>query len=75
MLKGVFNKRFLLDLVKDLIVFGEADGSVRKVLAGYHQFHTMRHDAARSPRRVGVIWHTQGSGRGCLVLPSAEHRY
>lgn len=75
MLKGVFDKRLLLDLVKDFIVFGEADGGLRKVLAGYHQFHAVRHAVARTlaatapdgDRRVGVIWHTQGSGKSLLM--------
>jgi type I restriction enzyme, R subunit len=75
LVKGVFNKRLLLDLVKDFIVFGETDTGLKKVLAGYHQFHAVRHAvertlAATAPdgdRRVGVIWHTQGSGKSLLM--------
>ena len=75
MIRGVFEKRLLLDLIRDFIVFGEADGGLRKVLAGYHQFHAVRHAvqrtlAATAPegdRRVGVIWHTQGSGKSLLM--------
>ncbi len=74
-LKGVFDKRRLLDLVKDFVVFGETEDGVRKILAGYHQFHAVRHAvertlAATAPegdRRVGVIWHTQGSGKSLLM--------
>ena len=44
-------------------------------MAGYHQFHAVRHAvestvAATSPdgdRRIGVIWHTQGSGKSLLM--------
>ena len=47
----------------------------RQDLAGYHQFHAVRHavDAARwrrprrGDRKVGVIWHTQGSGKSLLM--------
>src|SRR5205823_5892793 len=71
----VFDKRRLLDLIKDFIVFGEADGGPAKILAGYHQFHAVRQAVARtlaatSPggdRKVGVIWHTQGSGKSLLM--------
>jgi type I restriction enzyme R subunit len=74
-LKGVFHKRRFLDLVKDFIVFGDTGEGVAKILAGYHQFHAVRHavertlDATRpeGDRKVGVIWHTQGSGKSLLM--------
>ena len=74
-LKGVFDRRRFLDLVKDFIVFGDTGSDVVKILAGYHQFHAVRHAvertlAATAPggdRKVGVIWHTQGSGKSLLM--------
>ena len=42
MLKGVFDRRRFLDLVKDFIVFGDTGSDVVKILAGYHQFHAVR---------------------------------
>jgi type I restriction enzyme R subunit len=74
-LKGVFEKRRFLSLLKDFVVFGDADGKVAKILAGYHQFHAVRHAVARTlgatrpegDRKVGVIWHTQGSGKSLLM--------
>jgi len=74
-LKGVFEKRRFLALLKDFVVFGDTDGKVSKILAGYHQFHAVRHAVARtlaatSPegdRKIGVIWHTQGSGKSLLM--------
>ena len=41
-LKGVFDRRRFLDLVKDFIVFGDTGSDVVKILAGYHQFHAVR---------------------------------
>jgi type I restriction enzyme R subunit len=41
-LKGVFERRRFLDLVKDFIVFGDTGSDVVKILAGYHQFHAVR---------------------------------
>ncbi len=74
-IKGVFDQRRLLDLVKDFIVFGDTGSDVIKILAGYHQFHAVRHAVDRTlratgpegDRRVGVIWHTQGSGKSLLM--------
>ena len=75
LLKGAFEPRRFLALLKDFIVFGEAPGGLTKILAGYHQFHAVRHALARTveatrpngDRRVGVVWHTQGSGKSLLM--------
>ena len=74
-LKGVFDRRRFLDLVKDFIVFGDTGSGVSKILAGYHQFHAVRKavestlsaTAAGGDRKAGVIWHTQGSGKSLLM--------
>jgi type I restriction enzyme R subunit len=74
-LKGVFDRRRFLDLLKDFVVFGDLDGETVKILAGYHQFHAVRRAmectlAATAPdgdRKVGVIWHTQGSGKSLVM--------
>src|SRR6201987_2033493 len=47
-LKGVFDRRRFLDLVKDFIVFGDTGSDVIKILAGYHQFHAVRQAIART---------------------------
>ncbi|MDE2200801.1 MAG: type I restriction endonuclease subunit R, partial [Rhodospirillales bacterium] len=75
LLKGVFDRRRFLDLVRGFVVFGDTGEDVVKILAGYHQFHAVRHAvertvAATAPggdRKVGVIWHTQGSGKSLLM--------
>lgn len=75
LLKGAFDKRRFLQLLRDFIVFGEAEAGLIKILAGYHQFHAVHEAVAKtieatSPegdRRVGVIWHTQGSGKSLLM--------
>jgi type I restriction enzyme R subunit len=91
LVRGVFEKRRFLDLVRNFIAFEDDPdtGAVHKLIAGYHQFHavnaavgeTIRASAVeraeevghywagkmeggkRGDRRVGVIWHTQGSGK------------
>jgi type I restriction enzyme R subunit len=74
-LKGVFDKRRFLKLLKDFIVFGDTGSGVIEILAGYHQFHAVRQAVARTlaatgpegDRKVGVIWHTQASGKSLLM--------
>lgn len=76
LLEGVFDQRRFLDYLQGFVVF-ESDGAkLIKKIAGYHQFHAVRHAVdctvqASSPegdRRVGVIWHTQGSGKSLLMV-------
>ena len=74
-LKGIFDRRRFLDLMKDFIVFGDTGSDVVKILAGYHQFHAVRKAVERTlsataqggDRKAGVIWHTQGSGKSLLM--------
>jgi type I restriction enzyme R subunit len=75
LIRGVFDKRRLLDLLRYFIVF-EGDGeSVIKKVAGYHQFHavalaleaTIVASRPKGDRRVGVVWHTQGSGKSLTM--------
>ena len=74
-IEGVFEKARFLTLMRDFTVFEDTGSGLVKIVAGYHQFHAVRHavestTAATSPegdRRIGVIWHTQGSGKSLLM--------
>ena len=97
LVEGVFNRRRLLALVRDFIVFeDDGSGALVKKMAGYHQFHAVeaaaaetkraaamqtvahhdpagRYESGRQPggargdRRIGVVWHTQGSGKSLTM--------
>ncbi|TDE86221.1 type I restriction endonuclease subunit R [Deinococcus sp. S9] len=75
LIEGVFEHRRLLDLLRDFTVFGETGTGLIKIIAGYHQFHAVRHAVERTvaasssggDRKAGVIWHTQGSGKSLLM--------
>ncbi len=75
LMEGLFEHRRLLALIKSFTVFGSNGSSLAKIIAGYHQFHAVQHAVestvrASSPngdKRVGVIWHTQGSGKSLLM--------
>ena len=73
--KGLFEKRFFLDLISGFTVFVQSDSCIEKIIAGYHQFHAVCHAVARTVsasssdgnQKIGVIWHTQGSGKNFLM--------
>ncbi|MBQ0748190.1 MAG: type I restriction endonuclease subunit R [Marinobacter sp.] len=75
LLQGVFEKERFLSLLRDFTVFGDAGEGPFKIIAGYHQFHGARKaltsaieaTAPEGDRRIGVIWHTQGSGKSFLM--------
>jgi type I restriction enzyme R subunit len=63
LIEGVFEHRRLLDLLRDFTVFGETGGGLVKIVAGFHQFHAVRH-AVPVP-----AWHYQSGGRRQDLLP------
>jgi type I restriction enzyme R subunit len=75
LLRGAFERRRLLDLVRYFIVFERDGENTLKKVAGYHQFHAVGRALeatllAAQPdgnRRVGVVWHTQGSGKSLTM--------
>jgi len=75
LLKGVFDRANFLRLIRDFTVFGDKGEGPFKIIAGYHQFHGAQKavreaiEASRpdGDRRIGVIWHTQGSGKSFLM--------
>jgi type I restriction enzyme R subunit len=74
--RGIFEKRRFLDLVRHFIVFESTKTGLTKKIAGYHQFHavnkavecTVDAASAKGDRRVGVVWHTQGSGKSLTMV-------
>ena len=75
LIRGVFAPAVLLDLIRDFSVFGDKGKGPFKIIAGYHQFYGGRRAlqsaiAATRPngdKKIGVIWHTQGSGKSLLM--------
>ncbi|MBF0290632.1 MAG: type I restriction endonuclease subunit R [Nitrospinae bacterium] len=76
MIKGVFEKRRFLNLIRSFIVYeDDGGGEIIKKLAGYHQFHavlnavesTVAASKPKGDKRCGVVWHTQGSGKSLTM--------
>ena len=75
LIRGVFEKGRLLDLLRNFIVFEDDGGAISKKVAAYHQFHavnraveaTVKAASEKGDKRVGVVWHTQGSGKSLTM--------
>lgn len=71
LLKGVFEPSCFLSLLRSYTVFEVDRASITKKLAGYHQFHAVEKAVERTIQaqggKVGVIWHTQGSGKSLTM--------
>ncbi len=76
LIKGVFEPYRFLDLVRHFTVFETNSGQLVKKIAAYHQYHavnkavesTIRAASQTGDRKVGVVWHTQGSGKSLSML-------
>jgi type I restriction enzyme R subunit len=75
-IQGLLDKQRLLDFIRYFIVFEDDGGGVlTKKIAAYHQFHavnravaaTLKASREAGNRRVGVVWHTQGSGKSLTM--------
>jgi len=75
LIQGVFEKSRFLELIQHFIVFEDDGSTIIKKMAGYHQFHavnkavdcTVKAISPKGDRRVGVVWHTQGSGKSLTM--------
>lgn len=75
LIHGVFEQSHFLELIRHFTVFQDTGKDLFKIVAGYHQFHAVQHAVACTldatakdgDRKVGVIWHTQGSGKSFLM--------
>ena len=77
--KSVFTPKTLLNLLKNYILFDVREGSYTKILAGYHQYYAVEKAAQRTEEavkgdgKIGVFWHTQGSGKSLSMVFLAHH--
>jgi hypothetical protein len=77
-IRGTCEKRRLLDLVENFTLFSDTGGALVKLLAKNHQFLGVNNavDAVRNlgenQGRLGVFWHTQGSGKSYSMIFFAQ---
>ncbi len=76
LIRGAFDKGRLLDLIENFVVYDDGDGRLSKKLAAYHQFYAVNSAVESSRRvvpnpdenRIGLVWHTQGSGKSLSMV-------
>ena len=76
LIKGMFERDRFLDIIKHFVLFQSDGTDTIKILAGYHQYHavnkavesTKRATMETGDRRIGVVWHTQGSGKSLSMV-------
>lgn len=72
--EGIFQKERLLDIIHNFICFDKWEGNTGKILAGYHQYYAVNKAMERtfkavdSDGKIGVFWHTQGSGKSLSMV-------
>ena len=78
MLRGICKKENFLDLFENFILYDHSDGKTVKILARNHQYlgvnAAVQAYANRKLRdgKLGVFWHTQGSGKSYSMLFLAQ---
>jgi type I restriction enzyme R subunit len=71
LVEGLMPKDRLLAYIRDFVLFEQVNDTIIKKAAKYHQFFGVREAAQRAidsfatsgDKRLGVIWHTTGSGK------------
>ena len=72
--EGIFPKDRLLDIIKNFTCFSHEEKGSAKILAGYHQYFAVRKAVQRTVKatngdgKIGVFWHTQGSGKSLSMV-------
>ena len=72
--EGMFKKERLLDILKNFICFENKEGKKTKILAAYHQYFAVNKTlqrtfaALKGNGKIGVFWHTQGSGKSFSMV-------
>ena len=78
MLRGICRKENFLDLFENFILYDHSDGKTVKIMARNHQYlgvnAAVQAYAERKLRdgKLGVFWHTQGSGKSYSMLFLAQ---
>ncbi|SNU00870.1 type I restriction enzyme, R subunit [Ruaniaceae bacterium KH17] len=74
-LRGTCSPQALLDLFENFVAYMERPGGPIKNVARSHQYlgvnaalENLQHARATQDKRLGVFWHTQGSGKSLSML-------
>ena len=71
---GMFQKQRLLDILQNYICFDKNQSRYAKILTAYHQYYAVgkalerTKEAMEGNGKIGVFWHTQGSGKSLSMV-------
>ena len=76
LLKGMLQPATLLDILRHFVVFQYDGEKTTKIVAAYHQYYAVNKAVEQAQRaaseegdqKIGVIWHTQGSGKSLSMV-------
>lgn len=72
--EGIFIKERFIDIIKNFICFSKEELGAAKILAAYHQYFAVKKAVERTKKatqndgKIGVFWHTQGSGKSLSMV-------
>ena len=78
MLRGICKKENFLDLLENFVLYDHSDGRTVKILSRNHQYLGVNQAVEKYRNRelengkLGVFWHTQGSGKSYSMLFLAQ---
>ena len=71
---GMFQQQRLLGILQNFICFDKNQGKYAKILTAYHQYYAVgkalqrTRTAVEGNGKIGVFWHTQGSGKSLSMV-------
>ena len=79
LIRGLSRKENFLEFLQDFVFYDKAGETYEKKIAIFHQFYTVKKTIERTKvcvlegekpeeRRIGVVWHTQGTGKSLTML-------
>lgn len=74
MIDGMMPKARLLDIICNFVCFNDSGDRIVKILAAYHQYFGVTkaieraEEAVNGDGKIGVFWHTQGSGKSLSMV-------
>ena len=78
MLRGICKKENFLDLLENFILYDHSGGNITKILSRNHQYLGVNeavkayNDRKLRNGKLGVFWHTQGSGKSYSMVFLAQ---
>jgi type I restriction enzyme R subunit len=79
LIRGLFRKEHLIEFIDDFVFYEKNGENYEKKIAIFNQFYAVKKAVERTvkcvlegkkpeERRIGVVWHTQGSGKSLTML-------